>query len=161
MEWLETKNVTRKDFILKQFIMVIVGSLLLSTGCIGILVNGSSEEVTFNSSPAGADVSIDGAFAGVTPLSVDLARGESHIAEISLNGYEDESFQIKKSASGGIIIADILLTGGIGLIIDLATGGMYNLNPTDISTSMDNIAVRGSIINISMNPTLESVDSRE
>lgn len=140
---------------MKQFVLVGMGLLFLSTGCIGIIVNGSSEEVTFNSSPAGADVSIDGAFAGVTPLSVDLARGESHTAEISLNGYEDEGFQIRKSASGGIIIADILITGGIGLIIDLATGGMYNLNPTNISTSLDNISVLGSIINISMNPILE------
>lgn len=129
-------------------------ALILSTGCIGLLVNGSTEEITFNSSPSSADVTIDGGFAGVTPLSVELARGESHQAVISLNGYQDESFSIKKSASGGIIISDLLLTGGIGLIIDLATGAMYNLNPTDITSSLNNIAVRGNSINISMIPKL-------
>lgn len=141
---------------MKKFVIAILATLLLSTGCIGIIVNGSSEEVTFNSSPAGAEVSIDGVFAGVTPLSVDLSRGESHTAEISLNGYENEDFRIRKSASGGIIIADIFLTGGIGLIIDFVTGGMYNLNPTDINTDMDNIAIMGSIINISLNPVIET-----
>ncbi len=140
---------------MKKLVVVVMGLLFLSTGCIGTIFNGSSEEVTFNSSPSGANVYIDGAFVGLTPLSVDLDRGSSHTAKISLDGYQDESFRIKKSANGGIIIADIFITGGIGLIIDLATGGMYNLNPTDISTSMDNISVLGNTINISMNPVLD------
>lgn len=139
---------------MKKIVMLATLVLLFGSGCIGIIVNGSTEEITFNSSPVGAEVTIDGGFAGVTPLAVELSRGESHQAVLSLAGFEDESFSIRKSASGGIIISDILLTGGIGLIIDLATGGMYNLNPTDINTSMNNVSVMGNIINVSMNPIL-------
>lgn len=137
---------------MKKIVMLATMVLLLGSGCIGILVNGSTEEITFNSSPAGAEVTIDSGFAGVTPLAVELARGESHQAMISLVGFEDESFNIRKSASGGIIISDILLTGGIGLIIDLATGGLYNLNPTDITASLNNVSVVGNVINVSLNP---------
>jgi hypothetical protein len=137
---------------MKRYTIAIFAVLLLASGCMGIIINGSSEEVTFNTTPTGADVSIDGAFAGVTPLSIDLPRGESHLAEITLDGFEDEAFQIRRSADAGIIIMDILFTGGIGLLIDLGTGAMYKLDPTEISTSLQNIAVVGNTINVSMNP---------
>ncbi len=137
---------------MKKYIIITIAGLLLATGCMGIIINGSSEEITFNTIPTGADVSIDGAFAGVTPFSVDLPRGESHLAEISLDGFEVETFQIRRSADAGIIIMDILFTGGIGLLVDLGTGAMYKLDPTEISASLQNIAVTGNTITVSMIP---------
>lgn len=164
---------------LKKVIPPLIVVMILTSGCIGNVVHGPTQEITFRSLPSGAEVTIDGAFEGVTPLSIELKRRESHQAVISLAGYEDANFHIRKSVSGGIIISDILVYGGsvllliqlvgdgrvgdgriisdtllsagIALIFDLVTGGLYNLNPTDISTSLNNVSVRGSIVNISLN----------
>ncbi len=165
---------------MKKIIVPLIVAVILATGCFGNIVNGPTEEITFNSSPSGAEVAINGVFEGVTPLSVELKRRESHQAVISLAGYEDANFDIRKSLSGGIIVTDILIYGGsslclilaIGdgrnsdgsitsgvllcagsaLIFDHITGGMYNLNPADISPSLNNVAVIGSIVDISLNP---------
>jgi hypothetical protein len=137
---------------MKKLLAVAVASLLAVSGCMGIIINGSSQEVTVNSSPSGAEVIIDGALAGETPLTVDLARGESHTAEVSLEGHDTESFRIKRSADGGIIVMDLLLTGGIGLLIDLGTGGMYRLSPTEIAADLNAVSINGNQIHVSMSP---------
>lgn len=165
---------------MKKIIVPIIVAMMLTTGCVGNIVKGPTQEISFNSSPSGAEVTIDGVFEGVTPLSLELKRRESHQAVISLAGYEDANFDIRKSVSGGVIISDILVYGGsvllliqlvgdggvsdgriisdtllsagIALIFDLITGGLYNLNPTDISSSLSSVAVSGSIVDISLNP---------
>lgn len=137
---------------MKRIMLLAIAMLLVSTGCIGLIVNGSTEQISFNSSPSGAEVTVNGGFVGVTPLVTNLSRGESHQATINLAGYQTESFNIAKTASGGIIISDIILTGGIGLLIDFVTGSLYNLNPTDISTSLDNISVNGNSIEVALIP---------
>ncbi len=165
---------------MKRILTLLVFAIILITGCVGNFVNGPTEEITFQSSPSGAAVNIDGVFEGVTPLSVELKRWESHKAIISLSGYEDANFDIRKTLSGGIIVSDVIIYGGLplcfilaigdgknsdgaitsgvllcvgtALMFDHITGGMYNLKPADISSSLNNVAVTHSIIDISLNP---------
>ena len=165
---------------MKKIIVPIIVAIIVSTGCVGNIVKGPTQKVSFNSSPTGAEVTIDGVFEGVTPLSLELIRRESHHAVISLAGYEDAKFDIHKSLSGTIIVSDILIFGapllyllpgisdgrisggdlacsvllfaGTALVFDYISGGMYNLNPSDISSSLTNVAVTGSIVDISLNP---------
>lgn len=67
---------------------------------------------------------------------VSLDSDRSHMVELSLDGYEDETIQLKKSTSGWLA-GNILLGGIPGLIVDAATGGMYVLEPTQVNASLD------------------------
>jgi hypothetical protein len=54
-------------------------------------------KVTIASTPAGADIEIDGNFVGNTPSSIDLAPGE-HVIAVKKAGYKDWERKIKTTA---------------------------------------------------------------
>jgi PEGA domain len=57
-------------------------------------------KLAVSSTPAGADIEIDGAFAGSTPSSLDLSTGE-HTVAVKKSGYKD--WQRKIKITGGNI----------------------------------------------------------
>ncbi len=112
--------------------MIMSFILFSTTGCIGLIVHGSTQDIAFSSTPPNAEVYIDGVSAVRTPGVLSLNRGDSHLVEIKLDGYEDYSFRIDKKTSVGVVIGDILLTGLVGLVIDVATGALYYLTPEQV-----------------------------
>ena len=54
-------------------------------------------KITITSTPAGADIEIDGNFVGNTPSSIDLTPGE-HVIAVKKSGYKDWERRIKTSA---------------------------------------------------------------
>ena len=136
---------------MRTFGIALVLLVLVLTGCMGVILNGSTEEITVNVDPIGSNIEMDHVFVGMSPMTIDMARGESHLLEVSMPGYETESYQISKSADSGIIIMDILFTGGIGLLIDMSAGSMYNLSPDAISASLDqSVTINDNSINITL-----------
>ena len=69
---------------------VLLFGLLLSS-C-GTIKHGTTQELSIQSNPPGAEVVVDGVDMGQTPLTVDLKRKHSHIVSLRMNGYE--SFQV-------------------------------------------------------------------
>jgi len=141
--------------------IALAGTILMGVlvGC-GTIIHGSTQDVSISSTPAGAEVSIDGADVGETPLTQSLDRGSQHTIKLSLDGYESESIMVNKSASGWVA-GNIIFGGLIGLAVDAATGGMYKLDPTDISREMDaatasQLKEDGSVyVTVVMNPDPE------
>lgn len=110
-------------------------ALALLTGC-ATIVTGSSTDVSINSDPPNAEIEINGQDYGETPTTISLESDQSHMVELSLEGYEDETIQLRKSTSGWLA-GNILLGGIPGLIIDAATGGMYVLSPEEVGTDLE------------------------
>ncbi len=111
---------------------------LLSTLLVGCatIVTGTSSDVSFQSDPSEAEIEINGQDRGETPTTISLDSDRAYTVELSLEGYEDETIQLKKSTSGWLA-GNIVLGGIPGLIIDAATGGMYVLKPENANATLD------------------------
>ncbi len=105
-----------------------------NTSCCSIF-NGSSQDVGISSNPAGATVTINGAYKGVTPLALDLKRSDNHLVTIEKEGYETFSQTLTKSTSGWVW-GNIVFGGLIGLGVDAITGSINKLEPEQINAQM-------------------------
>lgn len=116
--------------------IILIGFAALALACLCVscatIVSGSTQDVTFVSDPEGATVRVDGLPVGRTPLTVSLDTGKSHTVELSKEGYETQYATLSRSVSGGWIVADIFLTGCIGIVVDLVTGSIYKLKPDNV-----------------------------
>ena len=100
------------------------------------IFNGSKDEVTINSNPIEAEITIDGMKMGVTPKTVELKRGKIHVIEIRKSGFE--SYKIATSNSiAGWFWGNLLCGGVIGMVIDLATGNAYDVDPDVIDVTLN------------------------
>ncbi len=123
--------ITNKFF--KSSAYLIIAVLVLSS-CSAIF-NGSKDMVSINSDPGGAKVIIDGANQGVTPMSVSLKRGKNHVIEIKMEGYDYYKLTTDNTITGWFW-GNLICGGILGLVIDLATGSAYDVDPDIISVTL-------------------------
>jgi hypothetical protein len=103
-------------------------------GCATIM-HGSTQQVTVNSTPMGANVLVDGGMHFKTPAAIMLSRKETHTIEISMDGYESEIVDIKRVLSGATA-GNLLFGGLIGAAVDTSSGGAYRLEPEEIKIDL-------------------------
>jgi PEGA domain len=113
---------------------VILVALLLS-GC-AALFSSKSSNVSFNSNPVGADIWINGARMGTTPVSLDLKKNKDYTVTFKKAGFEDMTCDIGKSVGAGWVILDVVGTGIVGVVIDAATGSWYSLDKSNCSVTL-------------------------
>ncbi|MGM0632991.1 MAG: hypothetical protein ACQETO_07430 [Pseudomonadota bacterium] len=118
----------------------------MGTACSSI-VSDTDYPVAINSQPDGAEFRVsnrDGqrVHSGTTPATVTLKssggyfRGETYTVELSKDGYADRIYTLSSTIDGWYW-GNILLGGLIGmLIVDPATGAMYNL-PSRVDITLD------------------------
>lgn len=96
------------------------------TGC-GVLLNGGKATTQLSSTPAGAEVFVDGNRVGVAPLMYELKKNVDHKITFKLAGHREETCEISKAINPGIVVLDVL--GGLApVVIDAATGSWYKLD---------------------------------
>ena len=115
--------------------VLIVSIVSLSTGC-STITKGNRQMITINSVPSGAKVKIGG-LKGVTPYTADLATDKDYIAEISLDGYEEQQVQITKSFRTVTTIFGNILWLLVGVIVDVCSGSAYGLNPNNVNVQLE------------------------
>ncbi|UCG62226.1 MAG: PEGA domain-containing protein [Candidatus Zixiibacteriota bacterium] len=126
----------KRSFIL--IIACIVGSALFF-GCASI-IHGTKQDITFQSSPAGASVSASTSL-GVsfgsceTPCTLELKRKKEYNVTISKPGFTPVEMVIERK-SDGWIWGNILLGGVIGLIVDFSNGAAYKLSPEEVVVTL-------------------------
>lgn len=111
--------------------MFLVGVQLFTMSGCASLVSGKKQDVTIRTTPAGADVLIDGTIAGTTPMIANLVRKRRHEIQFKKAGYPD----ITKGTTRGFnwwYVGNLLFGGIIGLIVDPITGAMYKIKPEEI-----------------------------
>ena len=132
--------------------VLIVAIVLGLSGCSSI-ISKSEYSVAINSQPQKATFTIENkagqkVHSGVTPASVTLKSssgyfsGETYTITFQKKGYSDKTFTMTSTLDGWYI-GNIVFGGLIGwLVIDPATGAMYNL-PKRVDVSLDQ-AVTGT-----------------
>ena len=114
-------------------------SILALPGC-GVMSGGTTKIVSVASSPSAATITSSpssGTF--TTPASLELERKNSYTLIANKDGYSEATFQLQRRMRTGPLILDILFTGLIGVIVDAATGGWYDLKPETVTISMEQL----------------------
>lgn len=101
----------------------------------GTIIHGSNQQVSFSSTPTGAQVAIDNVTMGQTPVVTNLARKNRHSVRLTLDGYQPYEMMMSRSVDGWIA-GNIVFGGLIGLAVDAATGGMYKLSPEQVNAEL-------------------------
>ena len=110
------------------------------TGC-GTIFGGTTEIVSLQTTPPGVSVTtVPETGSYTTPASVALERKNNYALTFMAEGYEPAQFQIRREMRTGILVADILLTGLIGVVVDAVTGGWYKLEPKTAVLSLQSTA---------------------
>ena len=119
----------------KVILMMIVFTAFVFTSCATIL-SGTSDEITFNSDPGGADIMLDGLKVGKTPATVSIKRpglGNKEVT-LKLDGYEDRTFMLQKEFN----VMAICNLGGIpGWVIDILTGAVMKYSKKNYDLDLD------------------------
>ncbi len=64
------------------------------------IVSGSSQELTFESQPEGATVSLDGNVLGKTPMTTTVKKERKRIVSFSKDGYQTQTMRLTTSLNG-------------------------------------------------------------
>ena len=113
--------------------IVAVLPLLLLTGCAS-LISGRYQRVSFESTPPGATVRVDGEPPITTPGNLILLRKTAHTADITLEGYQSERVTIEREISTGLA-ANVLVLD-LGVPVDFLIGGAYELDPSRVNVAL-------------------------
>lgn len=102
-------------------------TIIFCAGC-ATIITGGSQTVSFDSSPQGAIVNVNGKVVGKTPMSISLDKGKNKTVVFKLKGHQAVSRQLSTSVQpwfwGNI------LTGGLfGSTTDFASGAVYEYSP--------------------------------
>jgi len=115
--------------------MVLFSFIFLLSGC-ATLFKGTSEEVRFGSAPQKAEVWVNGAKMGETPISLKLESKKTYQIEFRKEGYKPVQRNITNRVGAGWIILDVL-AGLIPIIVDAATGAWYSLDQKNVDAVLE------------------------
>ncbi len=108
-------------------------------GC-GTMFGGTTKNISVTSAPSAATITTNPSTAVfTTPTTLNLQRKNEYTLIARRDGYNEAQFQIRKSMRAGPLILDILFTGLLGVIVDAATGGWWDLNPEDVTLVLERV----------------------
>ena len=116
---------------MKRTLLLLVVSILaltFSSGCASIVGGGGSQEVTFNSSPDGAMVTIDGRAMGKTPFTLRIDRKSNQALKFEKDGYEPVEMQLATRMNPWFW-GNIIFGGLLGSTTDGLTGAIHEYMP--------------------------------
>lgn len=109
------------------------------SGCATVL-DGSSQAVTFDSSPNGARIFVNGVEVGTTPLSMQMRRSRNTMILAKKDGYEDQQLVLQTTINGNFWRN--LMTGGIvGSTVDYLSDAMIEYSPNRYYISLNRIPI--------------------
>lgn len=120
--------------------LVACAVLFLSVGCASI-VHQTTQQIPVRSEPAGAAVTVacGDVFNDpklVTPTTVVVHRKPDHcVIGLAREGYLPNNVVLKKAVSGWYV-ANILIGGIVGFIVDAANGAMWNRAPDAVDVKL-------------------------
>ena len=117
----------------KPFILAVatLASLTIS-GC-ATVISGTTQTLTFNSEPSGAEVYLDGARIGSTPVSLSVKKNEKDTVMIQKEGYKTITRDITKSYDPVTILSvfwDYSTT-------DMISGAAFEYEPNSYFVELD------------------------
>ena len=111
--------------------------LLLSLSGCGAILHGGKQEVTFDSKPPGATVTLDNAAQFLTPHTMALSRSSNHHAIFTKDGYDPQRVMIQHHfLVGPSIVGNILPLFPVGFTIDVITGSAWGFEQDYIAVDL-------------------------
>ena len=107
---------------------------LLTAGC-ATLFNADQTDILMETHPGGAEVWVDGAHRGVTPMVIKLGNHEPHVIVFKRRGFKDHTCVIDTEVEAKWIVLDVVL-GLIPVLIDGMTGEWKSLTATACTAAM-------------------------
>ncbi len=111
-------------------ILMLMGLLFTAPGC-ATIVTGKYQEVPITSNPAGVKVQVDGKAQLEAPGEFKLVRNKTHTLVATYPGAEPQKRTLKHGMQG-MFLGNILIGGGIGMIIDVVSGASDELTPKSV-----------------------------
>jgi len=109
------------------------------TGC-ATLFKCDHQAVCFDSQPQGAEVYVNGARYGKTPLSLDFSNKKALTVTFKKAGFEDKTCIIDTKLAAGWVVLDVL-GGFIPVLIDATTENWYTLESNKASAYLEPCAI--------------------
>ncbi len=110
------------------FRLSILALAMVASGC-ATIIDGTSQPVTFNSSPNGARIYVNGMEVGTTPLIIPVKRSKTTMLLAKKDGYEDQSLLLQTKVNT-YFWGNILFYGGLfSSTTDYASDAMIEYSP--------------------------------
>lgn len=118
-----------------QFAVIATAATMLA-GC-GTMMHGARQDISVQSSVPGTMVQASPSSMSVAaPGTLNLERKNNYVLTFTAPGYSPATVNVTNSVGTGTIIADVLLTGLVGVVVDGMTGSWYGLNPETASATL-------------------------
>lgn len=115
------------------FVLVFSTGLMLQ-GC-ATVITGRYESVSFDSSPQGARVAVNGQVMGTTPTQVTLHRGANSVVAIEKDGYAPKVFPLTTKLNPYFWL-DIALLSPLGVIVDFSDSAASSFDPATYAVQL-------------------------
>ena len=102
-------------------------SLLLLAGC-ATIVRGTEQDVTVDTVPSGAKVAFSNGQSCTSPCSITAKRNKAINVSVSMTGCQPQTAFVRPRITAG--------GGLLGGLPDLATGAVYDLEPSQLSFTL-------------------------
>jgi len=136
---------------MRTLVLVLAGVSLLLSSCASI-VSGTKQKVTVSSEPAKAQIVVIGndgkEYYKGEPGELKLPRSKTYTVEVSMNGYVTQKVSIDRSFNMWFV-GNVCFGGIPGMVIDLITGALWNLEPDTI-----NITLKTAMLNSDNGPVI-------
>lgn len=130
---------TRKVLLAVAFCGLI---LLTGSGCATIIC-GSTQKIPISSTPSGAKVTADTGTSIVTPGSIVLERKSAHTLVAEYPGRGQQQQKLEKKLNNWVW-GNILIGGLIGLVIDIVSGSINELQPKEVHFNFEKATTSSS-----------------
>ena len=116
--------------------VLIVSLFILAIGLTGcsLIVQGTRESIDVRSIPPGV-VAKSGERQTLTPGELKLRRNKEHTITFEKEGLPAREATLKPKLSWWLL-GNVVFGGLVGLIVDLATGAGFRLDPTNVEMDM-------------------------
>jgi hypothetical protein len=112
---------------------------LLVSAC-GTVTRGTTNDVTFNSEPAGAHMQTStGLSCPETPCTLPISRKQEFVATFTLAGYAPQQVSVttEVAGAGAAGFAGNVIAGGlVGMAVDVSTGAALDHKPNPVFARM-------------------------
>lgn len=116
-------------------VFLLFSFIFLVSNC-ATLFKGTSADVNLNSDPQRAEVYVNGALMGNTPVALKMESKKTYTIEFRKEGFKPRTYTISNHVQAGWIILDVLF-GLLGVIIDAATGAWYELDEKNVNAILE------------------------
>ncbi len=110
-----------------KVLAAIVASAALLSGC-ATVVSGPSQQVTFNSEPQEATVTVAGKALGKTPITANVSRDKNVAVTFEKEGYKTYTTQLSTTLNGWFW-GNIVIGGLLGSTTDGLSGAINEYSP--------------------------------